>query len=242
MPMKKLISVLLLLVLCLSICACGQDQTISTENPGTEPTQQTQPQKLELEVGQIYDFGQYEQDGNSDTTEAISWQVLAVEDGKALLISQYALDVQLFHTDWSNTSWENCTMRTWLNKDFWNNAFTPEEQARVLTTTVIADSNSEYTSDPGNDTQDKVFLLSIQEVLTLMPEKDSRKCQGTEYAKSCDLWLSEDGYCNWWLRTPGQNESYTSVVWSSGGIDTEGCYVIYGDKGVRPVIWLNLDN
>lgn len=229
------------MVLCLIFCACGQAQSSEAKGKDTEPGLQTLPQKLELQIGQIYDFGIYEQDNDPDTEEKIQWQVLDVQDGKALLISRYALDVQLFHTDWDATSWENCTLRVWLNGEFWNKAFTPEEQARVLTATVTADSNSEYNSDPGNTTEDKVFLLSLQEVLTFMPEADSRKCQVTEYAKSRDIWLSEAGYCDWWLRTPGQNESYTTVVWSSGGIDTEGCYVVYGDKGVRPVLWLDLN-
>lgn len=226
-----------LVLVCISLCACGQTKTGKSNS--AEPTQQTQPQKLELQAGQVYSFGHYEQDGDPSTTEPISWQVLEVQEGKALLISQYALDVQLFHVDWNDTSWENCTLRSWLNQDFWNNAFTAQEQARVLTTTVSADPNAEYDSDPGNQTQDKVFLLSMQEALTLLPEADSRQCQGTAYAKSCDLWLNQDGYCNWWLRTPGQNEAYACAVLSSGGIDTAGSYVVYGDKGVRPVLWLN---
>ena len=83
--------------------------------------------------------------------------MLAIEDGKALIISEYGLDAMRYNTDVVDITWEECTLRGWLNDDFYNTAFTEEEQARIALTQLINDDNLAYSTEGGNDTDDKVF-------------------------------------------------------------------------------------
>lgn len=109
-------------------------------------------------------FGSYELDDNATNgKEGIEWLVLAKEDDTILVISRYGVDWQKYNGEETSTSWEKCTLRSWLNHDFFYSAFSEKEQTIILTTTVSADENPEYNVNPGSDTQDKMFLLSILE-------------------------------------------------------------------------------
>lgn len=224
--MKKFSSLLLVFILCLSLCACGQAE------PPADHDEETITQ-LDLEVGDTYTFGTY-------NVAAIEWKVLAVEDGKALLLSQYALDAVVYHEQWDKTTWESCTLRNWLNSDFMNEAFSAEEQACIFATTVPAEKNPDHDVDPGNAAQDSIFLLSISEAEKYLPTADDRKCAVTDYGTEQGVWTDEEGYCSWWLRNPGQSASNAANVLCSGNFDTEGSYVVYADIGVRPAMWLEI--
>ena len=65
-------------------------------------------------------------------------------------------------------------MRKWLNDEFFETAFSAEEQGRIPTTLVTAEDNAEYGTEAGNDTTDKVFLLSVSEVETYFPSNESQ--------------------------------------------------------------------
>lgn len=101
------------------------------------------------QVGETVFFGAYEQDNQQDNgTEPIEWLVLDIQDGKALLISQYALDCKPYHTIDRTVTWETCTLRNWLNTSFYNEAFLTAEQAKIATVTVSADENPSYATAP----------------------------------------------------------------------------------------------
>lgn len=115
-------------------------------------------------VGDTIDFGAYEQDNDSSNgKENIEWLVLAKRDNRLFVISRYALDCQQYNTEYVDISWENCTLRKWLNDDFFNAAFSDWEKDMIPTITVSKDKNPDYTTNPGSVTQDKIFLLSITE-------------------------------------------------------------------------------
>ena len=76
---------------------------------------------FDKKVGHYVSFGKYEQDNNtSNGKEKIEWLVLEVKDGKALVISKYALDCKPYNTSSTNVTWETCSLRNWLNNDFIN--------------------------------------------------------------------------------------------------------------------------
>lgn len=75
-----------------------------------------------VEVGDTIEFGEYEQDNKSDK-EPIEWNVLDIQDNKALIISKYGLDAKKYNEEYQSVTWENCTLRKWLNEDFYNEAF-----------------------------------------------------------------------------------------------------------------------
>lgn len=84
---------------------------------------------FDKKVGHYVSFGKYEQDNNtSNGKEKIEWLVLEVKDGKALVISKYALDCKPYNTSSTNVTWETCSLRNWLNNDFINSAFSATEK------------------------------------------------------------------------------------------------------------------
>ena len=185
-------------------------------------------------------FGHYEQDNNTaNGKEPIDWIVLERDGKTAKLISKYGLDCKRYHEQWCAVTWETCTLRTWLNGDFLNDAFTAEERAQLETVTVTADANPYCSTDPGNDTQDKVFLLSYVEAERYFDSNDDRKCQPTAYVKSQGKYTYPSGNCCWWLRSPGYLPDHAASVYPDGRINSYSLHVAR-DVEVRPVVVLRL--
>ena len=200
-----------------------------------------------LEVGDTVVLGHYEQDNNtSNGKEEIEWLVLDVdkENRQALLISKYALDCKPYNETYKNITWEECSLRTWLNGTFLNAAFSAEEQAGIVTTKVTADKNPSYSTDPGNDTNDKVFLLSITEVNQYFSNNDARKCAPTDYAIAQGANTSNSYTAGgratgwWWLRSPGLYSSSAAGVRSAGSVYSRGSTVLSSRGVIRPALWV----
>ena len=203
-----------------------------------------------IKVGDTYTFGAYEQDNStSNGKEAIEWTVLDKDGMSLLLISKQALDCQQYNTSYTDVTWESCSLRKWMNGTFLNKAFNAEEQAQIQNTTVSADKNPEYNTNPGNATTDKVFLLSINEVEKYFNSDEARKCAPTAYAKAQGAYTS-DSYktasgaatCWWWLRSPGRNQLHAADVLSDGSVYYRGDTVDTDNDAVRPALWINLDS
>lgn len=201
-------------------------------------------------VGDTITFGAYEQDNNtSNGKEAIEWTVLDKDGMSLLLISKQALDCQQYNTSYTDVTWESCSLRKWMNGTFLNKAFNAEEQAQIQNTTVSADKNPEYNTNPGNATTDKVFLLSINEVEKYFNSDEARKCAPTAYAKAQGAYTSDihktasgAATCWWWLRSPGDIQNYAAYVYIYGSVFYRGDYVHYAHDAVRPALWINLDS
>lgn len=197
-------------------------------------------------VGDYVFFGAYEQDNNtSNGNEDIEWLVLDVIDGKALVISKYALDCREYDPVRSlyGCTWEDCSLSRWLNDDFLNAAFTDAEKTLIPTVTVSADRNNVYYSvDPGDDTKNKVFLLSISEVFKYFRTNSASQCTATDYAVANGVYTfsDHDNCCYWWLRSPGRYDSQVAMVCSNGEVSFGG-YSVNLACAVRPAMWINLD-
>lgn len=202
---------------------------------------------MKADVGDTVFFGAYEQDNNiSNGKEDIEWLVLAKEDNRLLVISQYTLDCQRYNTEYANVTWENCTLRKWLNEDFLNSTFSDGEKAMIPTLTVSADKNPDYSTEPGNATQDKVFLLSITEANRYFKTDEERMCVPTAYAKANGAYMSSSytkggiATCWWWLRSPGLFQHLAADVYHDGGVISRGHSINNGHGGVRPAMWIEL--
>lgn len=182
-------------------------------------------------------FGRYPQVSKNENA-LIEWLVLKNDGSKALLISKYALDCQRYNTSGTDVTWETCTLRRWLNGSFINSAFSAEEQKQILHTTVTVD-RSPYRTNPGNNTKDRVFLLSIAEAQKYFGSKSVRQCQGTVYCFAQGAYKVGDGYCLWRLRSPGSS-GCTAYVYNDGSINEYGYPVDEGTIAVRPALWIDL--
>ena len=143
---------------------------------------------INARIREYVTLGTYEQDGNEDTgKEPIEWLVLKQDDEKMLVVSKYCLDYLTYPDDWtSNIIWETSSLRSHLNSEFFNNAFTSDEQQAVLLSEIQNKASEDYYSTvDGNPTQDRVFLLSIDEVQAYLPastsSEPSKRAYGTDY-------------------------------------------------------------
>ena len=198
------------------------------------------------EVGETFTLGTYEQDNNTTNgKEDIEWLVLAKEDNRVLVISRYALDYKIYNEKSGAITWETCTLRTWLNNDFYSDAFTAQEQSLITQTNVTADKNPKYDIDPGNDTTDKIFLLSINEVEEHLAASEARMCAPTEYAIAQGAWVNDNykvdrkAACRWWLRSPGSESGLAVRVLDDGSFNYVGEGVGF-HNAVRPALWITL--
>lgn len=214
-----------------------------------------------VEAGDYVTFGHYPQTVTGNDNTPIEWLVLDVQDNKALMISRYGLDCRHYHSTSENITWEKCSLRVWLNNDFLNAAFTALEQKGIVLTTVdnsqaqgfdytIVYSRAEKTNG-GNNTQDKIFLLSYAEanryfgVTWKGGNNKKSRVTPTAYAQKTGAWTSEsnttaDGAWAgwWWLRSPGNFQhsaadvSYDGSLYYADFYDVRGC--------VRPALWVDL--
>ena len=278
MHKRKLVGCTFVLALAISLCACSSkaiklDNLIEspTEMPTMEvptievpsvevpttsvPTIEVPSEDyttVEINIGDYITFGTYVQDNDTyNGKEAIEWIVLDVKDGKALVISRFAIDVQKYNEIEEATTWEKCSLRKWLNSEFINVAFSEEEKNKIPTVVVSADRNSIYHTYPGNSTEDKVFLLSMQEVNKYFVNDEDKICEATGYVHD-ELFLHDEIHCSWWLRTQGEFEDEATVVLNNGNVYAGGISVEsvnstaiigYGgvDIGVRPALWIEID-
>lgn len=188
--------------------------------------------------GEYVVFGSYEQDNNtSNGKEDIEWQVLTTKEDKVLVISRYALECKEYNNSWAHVTWETCSLRKWMNETFISNAFSAEEKDMIQSTTVTADKNPSSSESSGNNTIDKVFLLSITEVTDYLNGNELRKCAPTNYANAQREKTSDS--CIWWLRSPGKYLFRASNVAYSGYVDEYGNEVDDSDVMFRPAMWIN---
>lgn len=182
---------------------------------------------VQAEVGDYVFFGQYPQDGDG-TERPIEWLVLEKQDDGILVISRYGLDCVKYdeQSNWtpSPVRWEDCSLNRWLNNDFFNRAFTLEEQQRLDYMSIGEDVN-------------KVFVLSKREVEWYLPTEESRQCRATDYSQRMgSSAMAASGGCSWWwLRSAGADAQVPDVD-SDGTLSTAR---VNGEKAtVRPVIWI----
>lgn len=174
------------------------------------------------QVGDVVEFGSYEQDGNaSNGKEPIEWRVLAVEGNRAYVVSQKALDVHAFNADEDDgNDWNSSDLKKWLENDFASQAFTSDEMNAI----------------DGTPT-----LLSIDEANKYFKSDSDRICMPTQQAVNNGVWTGgNNGACYWWLRSPGVDSDLAAYVYADGYVDSDGHRVANTGDTVRPALWINL--
>lgn len=197
-------------------------------------------------VSETVFFGSFEQDNDTlNGNEDIEWIVLARENDRVLVISRYALICKPYESTRINTNsetsvtWETCSLRKYLNGLFLTHNFSDNELSMIPTVTISADINPKYDTDSGNSTEDQVFILSITEANTYFISDSERQCQATDYCDSKGTYKESNGYCSWWLRSPGYSTNGATCVDSGGVINYNGVNVNQEHFAIRPAMWIN---
>ena len=178
-----------------------------------------------------------------ESGEPIVWDVLAEEGKRKLLLSRKAVAKRPYHDADEPVSWETCSLRAWLNGDFFRAAFNDYEKQHILKIPVTADRNTYCNTDAGNSTDDHVFLLSLPEVNALLRRKLSakRKCEAAPADApdaDNDNKAADDTGCVWWLRSPGSEKNEAACVNGDGQISNFGLPATTPTIAVRPCIWV----
>ena len=206
-----------------------------------------------------------------DEKEPIKWRVLSVDGDDVFLLADKNLDVKPYNTECTDVTWETCTLRSWLNgydstendcgtdytsDNFIGAAFSATEQAAIKNTNVVNEDNPYFDTEGGNDTTDKVYLLSIAEASNpaygfygvYIGNSGARVALNTAYVAGYDSWMSAVGKAGWWwLRSPGDDSNVAASVMDYGSGSSHGFDVNYGgtarhDSAVRPALHLTLSS
>ena len=207
----------------------------------TESSSQEKDKNPEYKVGETIEFGNYPQDKDG-TEKPIEWIVMKNEGNQVLLLSKYVLDAKPYNEEFEEVTWETSDIRKWLNNEFYTTAFNKAEKAKIQTSLIKNEDNSEHGTNGGNDTEDKVFLLSEKEADTLFSNDEERIAKATEYAEESGVYVNEDKAAWWWLRSPGSYSNDAAGVSNNGWVFRRGDYVDDNVGGVRPALYLNLQS
>lgn len=201
--------------------------------------QQAKASVSDAKVGSIVTFGTYTEESDTLEKSKIDWRVLAKEDDRILVISSRIIDAMPYHNVSDvDVTWETCSLRKWLNGTFINSAFNSAEKKLIIESEVLTEKASYSDTDPGNNTKDKIFLLSESEFEKYLHSDGS--CFATNYATE----KTAKGYYtylySWWLRSPGASPYSASDVFISTS-DVDSTYAAYPNNGVRPAMWISLE-
>ena len=160
------------------------------------------------QVGDVVAFGRY------------TWYVTDKTDSICTLLCQGSVADKAYNDNKTDITWEKCSLRRWLNEDFYKSKFSEGEKSSIITAhNTFTKDDSSYEMDCGNDTDDKVYLFSYSESNTV--SDDIRECG-----------------INWWLRSPGQKQDRAVYILgrSANLMGTE----VDQTSGVRPAIRVRL--
>jgi len=218
----------------------GITKMASGEHPVTKeiPEQsKVDPLKTKLQlpqIGSVQSFGGY------------NWQVLDLDirSGQALLLSELILEKRPYHKEQLNITWENCTLRYYLNNNFYSK-LSINDRNRITQRNIANYDNPWFGIKGGNNTSDKIFLLSIEEMVQYLGDSGQLQSKPNEWwiidqYNDTRIAQDADGVASWWwLRSPGNYSGATVVVYGDGRVDISGYGVGLASGGVRPALWLN---
>lgn len=172
--------------------------------------------------GDVVEFGDY--------SGLKNWIVLTKDGDKVFMITENCIDRKAYNKVRTETSWQDCTLRSWLNESFINAAFSLDEREMLIETDNVNEANAKYSQGVGcANTMDKAFLISESEFNKYMAsfEVGKRKAKYNE------------AFAWWWLRTPGFDMVTAEGVGTTGAIMTMGGSV-HDLFYVRPAVWIDL--
>ncbi len=202
----------------------------------------------DFKIGSTVSFGGY------------NWRILDIQNNMALIITEFIIEQRAYHDAYRDITWADCSLRKYLNSEFYDK-FTATDKSRIISVLNKNSDNQWYGSKGGADTQDSIFLLSIEEVVChyfgdsssilynrgknqrywfeRKDENNSKRIAGLE---------GKDWHTWWWLRSPGRVNVKAAYIHGNGDIGIQGNNILKGNisdgfcaGGVRPALWLKLE-
>jgi len=193
------------------------------------------------------------------------WRVLDEQYNKVLLLSETILYQRRFHDSKVAITWEHSELRNYLNDTFYYR-FASEDRDRILEVNVITNDNQWFGTNAGNDTVDKIFLLSLEEVVQYFGDSgqldnrpEDKPFTINDQYNALRAAFNQDNVLRglWWLRSPGRDVYNAAFVWNStssgalqghisitGGVSVNSVDLesnITRSQGVRPALWLYIN-
>ena len=199
-----------------------------------------------MQAGDKILFGNYE------------WRVLEVQNNTALIITEYIIEQRAYHNAYKDITWADCSLRKYLNNEFYDR-FSAAEKSRIIPVLNKNPDNQWYGTKGGTDTQDSIFLLSIEETVCryfgdsssklYRTKKNQRYCferkDKNNSKRIARLEKRKEGSWWWWLRSPGRVSIKAVYIHGDGNIGIQGNNILKGNisdgeckGGVRPALWL----
>lgn len=171
---------------------------------------------LSFREGNTVTFGVWED-------KPIRWRVVDSSGKMRMLLAEDVVLEAPYNTLRVDVYWQTCSLRSWLNREFIQQAFSREQRMLLINTRRTNEPNDRFYTNAGLPTMDKVFVLSQRELERYLPEEQDR---------NLGKW--------WWLRTPGCNLLTAEAVYTDGTIYPQGVNIDYPQGGVRPALWMLL--
>jgi Family of unknown function (DUF6273) len=199
----------------------------------------------EIKIGSVLSFGDY------------NWRVLDIQNNTALIITEEIIDQRPYHDAYKDITWADCTLRKYLNGEFYEK-FNADDKSRIITVINKNLDNQWYGTKGGEDTEDNIFLLSLEEVCKYFGDSTSKL---NNPGKNQRYWFQRKDENNsnrlaklhnkewawwWWLRSPGRvNVKAVYIFGTDGNIGIQGNNILKGNisdgkctGGVRPALWI----
>lgn len=199
-----------------------------------------------MKIGDTVIFGKY------------TWRILELEPDRMLLLTEYIIEQGSYHHIYEPITWEKCSLRQYLNTDFYE-AFSDDEKARILLVENENKDNHWYHTSGGNTTKDHVFILSLEEVTCRYFGDSQDKLLNP--GKNQRYWFQRKDVNNkkrvayladrpekiwwWWIRTPGRVGVKSVYIHGDGNIGIQGNNIYKGNLsdgyctgGIRPAMWV----
>jgi len=195
------------------------------------------------------------------------WRVLDIQDNAALIITENIIGQRAYHNIFADVTWADCELRSYLNGEFYD-TFAEKNKSKIIPVINKNPDNPWYGAKGGEDTEDKIFLLTIEDVVCRYFGDSSERLKNRGEKEK--YWYQKRDSNNykrmatfgsykwwWWLRSPGRINSVAAYIFGDdGGVGIHGNPVLFGKNsknggvilpfdgsingGVRPALWLEL--
>lgn len=202
--------------------------------------------------------------GNNDSVETIKfgkyngndieWIFMKSDKDGDIYMSKYLYFNMAYNSEQIPVTWENSTLRKYLNTDFYDNVFTKNEKESIVSSYVHKSDNEMTGQSGGNDTYDYIYIPSIEELKEYVGNLNNEDEINKKLATRCfDLKQNKDIYVNknyekwyygnspYWVRTPGLYNDDVAFVNFNGSISNNGIQISYDKNGVRLMIKIRRD-